>query len=301
MKPHFEQLFKRNVPLAQHTTFRIGGPASAFYATSSADDCIAAVSAAIDAGRTWRVIGMGSNILACDGPLELAVIAFTGGPAPCLVDDGAIEVSGATALGDLVTSCAAQGLVGLENLAGIPGTVGGAIAGNAGAYGTCIADPLRSVSILARDGSIREVAGDDLEFDYRWSRIKNTGEVVLGAKFVLPTGDRRSVQHEIDRIMADRRRKHPDHTIHATAGSFFKNLPPPPGEARRKAAGALLEQVGAKDLRVGDAGPWQDHANIVVNYGSATSHDVRQLASEMTRRVRERFGIILEPEVSYLD
>jgi UDP-N-acetylmuramate dehydrogenase len=300
MKPHFEQLFKPNVPLAHYTTFRIGGPALAFHTATTADECVDAVHAAADAGIPWYVIGTGSNILAGDDPLEMAVVAFTGGPPPRLADGGAVTVSGSTALNDLVSFCAARGLEGLENLAGIPGTVGGAIAGNAGAYGTCIADSLRSVRMLASDGSTKDVEGSDLEFDYRWSRIKRTGEVVLEARFVLSSGDSETLEGEIDRVIADRRGKHPDYTTHATAGSFFKNLPPPPGETRRKAAGALLEQVGAKDLRVGDAGTWHDHANIVVNYGKATSRDVQDLASEMARRVYDRFGIVLEPEVRYL-
>lgn len=301
MKPHFDQLFKPNVSLADLTTFRIGGPARAFYTATTAKQCIAAVRAAIDAAVPWRVIGAGSNILATDDPIDRAIIAFIDRTHPARDDDGVVTVSGGTTLGDLVTFCAEQGLTGVENLAGIPGTVAGAVVGNAGAYGTCIADPLTAVRVLSREGEIRTVAKNDLKFEYRWSRLKKIGDVVLEVTFHLQRGDGGSIQAEIDRVMDDRRSKHPDYITHPTAGSFFKNLSPAPGETRRQAAGKFLEDVGAKELRVGDAGPWHDHANIVVNYGAATARDVKNLTRTMACRVFEHFGITLEPEVTFLD
>ena len=112
---------------------------------------------------------------------------------------------------------------------------------------------------------------------------------------------RREESYEELKVRADRLAKHPDYTRYPTAGSYFKNLPPRPGETKRQAAGELLEQVGAKDLRQGDAALWHNHTNIVVNYGRATSKDVRDLTDEMANRVRQRFGVTLEPEVTYLE
>lgn len=300
MKPYFDQLFKRNVPLAQNTTFRIGGPASHFCISRTTNELMAAVEAASDAGLTWQVIGEGSNILASDEPIDKAIIAFLGDTSPTFDEAGNIVVSGGTSLSRLVKFCTDRELEGLEALVGIPGTVGGAIAGNAGAYGMTISSRLHRIKLMDRAGMIRFAESHELEFDYRTSCLKASGEVVLEATFRLTHGDGGAIRENIARYWTDRESKHPDYRNVPTAGSFFKNLPPPPGESKRRAAGEYLEQVGAKELRVGDAGLWHKHANIVVNHGHATAKDVLDLTSEMARRVYDRFDITLEREVSYL-
>jgi len=289
-----------NDPLSKYTTFRIGGPAHVVYLAQSADAVEMAAEHATRQGTPWRVIGEGSNILAQDTPYEGAIIAFKNAGLPTLSSTGEINVSGGTSLGKLIYFAIGCSFQGLENLAGIPGTVGGAVVGNAGAYGSTISDHLASVRLMAADGTTSTVDASELEFDYRHSRLKKTGEVILDAQFKLPAGDKRQTKDIADTARANRYEKHPNYFQVPTAGSFFKNLPPPEGESRRVAAGKLLDQVDARKMIVGQAGLWYKHANIVVNLGRATSRDVKDLTQEMAGRVRERFGVELEPEVTFL-
>lgn len=289
-----------NDPLAKHTTFRIGGPAHVVYFAQSSEAVQTAAEHAMRDGVPWRVIGEGSNILADDATYEGAIIAFKNAGLPSLTFDGEITVSGGTKLSKLIYFTIGCGFEGLENLAGIPGTVGGAISGNAGAYGTTISTGLKAVRLMARDGTTSIVNASELEFDYRDSRLKRTGEVVLDAQFKLPLGDVRKLKAAADAARAQRVAKHPNYFQVPTAGSFFKNLPAPEGETRRVAAGKLLDEVNARTMRVGQAGLWYKHANIVVNFGRATSRDVKDLTQEMAGRVKERFGVELKPEVTFL-
>jgi len=300
MKPQIERVFKSNVPMAEHTTFRIGGPARLFCIANRGWQVERAIESAVQANIPWRVIGEGSNLLVSDAGIDSAVIAFRDDRPPMLDADEHVVVSGGTPLIELVFFTATHGFSGLEKLAGIPGSVGGAIAGNAGAYGTNITEGLQAVTLLCRDGSKITLSPDALDFDYRSSRLKLTGDVVLEARYRLQPGDRKALIRSIHETLIDRMEKHPDYRIFPTVGSFFKNLPPPPGESRRQAAGKLLDEVGAKALRIGDAGLWPKHANIVVNYGNASSDDVKTLTREMAKRVFEKFGITLEPEVTHL-
>jgi UDP-N-acetylmuramate dehydrogenase len=289
-----------NDPLAKHTTFRIGGPAQVVYLAQSSDEVQTAAEHATRDGIPWRVIGEGSNILANDTRYEGAIIAFKNARFPSLEPDGEIMVSGGTSLSKLIYFTIGCGFEGLENLAGIPGTVGGAIVGNAGAYGSTISVGLKTVRLMAPDGTTSIVNASELEFDYRDSRLKRTGEVVLNAKFKLPVGDKHKLKTAADTARAKRVEKHPNYFQVPTAVSFLKNLPPPDGETRRIAAGKLLDEVDARTMHVGQAGLWYKHANIVVNLGRATSRDVKDLTREMAWRVKEKFGVDLEPEVTFL-
>jgi UDP-N-acetylmuramate dehydrogenase len=289
-----------NDPLAKYTTFRIGGPAHIVYLAQSADAVQTAAEHAAREGIPWRVIGEGSNILARDTAYEGAIIAFKNAGLPDLTTNGEITVSGGTHLSKLVYFSIGCGFQGLENLAGIPGTVAGAIAGNAGAYGSTISSGLTKVRLMAPDGTISIVPASELEFEYRNSRLKNTREVVLEAYFKLPAGNCRELKAAAQAARVARNEKHPNYYQTPTAGSFFKNLPPPPGKTQRLPAGKLLDEVNARNMRVGFAGLWHKHANIVVNLGRATSQDVKDLTSEMAKRVKEKFGVELEPEVTFL-
>ena len=300
MTTSIDSIFIRDVSMSLHTTFRIGGPARFFMQATSADEVVAAVAVARTSGCAWRVIGEGSNLLADDGAIDKAIIAFIDTSSPRLTDDDHIVVSGGAPLHTLVRFCEHCSCAGLAKLIGIPGTVGGAIAGHAGAYGVTVAEGLESVRVMDREGTIATVRAKELSFDYRTSRLTHSGEIVLEATYRLPKSDRANITREIDDTLADRRTKHPDYLRWPTAGSYFKNLPPLPGEPRRLAAGKVLDEVDAKKLRVGDAGVWHQHANIVVNYGHATARDVKLLTETMAQRVHERFGIVLEPEVQYL-
>lgn len=291
--------FERNVPLSSHTTFRIGGPAKAFIEVSTPDQVVEAAWKAEGMGLPWQVIGQGSNILASDNGYSGAVIVFQDETPPRRENEGLITVSGGYPLSMLVEFMAACGAGGLENLIGIPGTVGGAIAGNAGAYGTAVSDPLVRVLLLDRNGGMKKVKSDELRFAYRSSSIKDGGEVVLEASFEVRKSSPEELQKVLHERMTDRRRKHPDWKEVPTAGSYFKN--PLGNGGVRMAAGKLLEEAGCSGLRVGGAYLWPSHANIIVTERSARSRDVRALAEMMSRRVDEKCGIALTPEVVYLE
>jgi UDP-N-acetylmuramate dehydrogenase len=290
--------FERNVPLSDHTTFRIGGPAAAFIEVASQDGVIEAAWKAEGMGLPWHVIGHGSNILASDKGYDGAIIVFKDLHPPTLHDDGNITVSGGFPLFDLVRFMAERGLTGIEDLAGIPGTVGGAIAGNAGAYGKSISDALASLLLLDRNGGMRRVSPAELFFAYRTSSLKGTGDVVLEATFRTSPADAHELMGIVEARLTDRRQKHPDHALIPTAGSFFKN--PTNGDGSRIPAGKLLDDAGCKDLRVGGARLWHKHANIIVAESGTKASEVKELAEQMSQRVSEHHGIALVPEVVYL-
>ncbi|MFA5811180.1 MAG: UDP-N-acetylmuramate dehydrogenase [bacterium] len=291
--------FERGVQLSTYTTFRIGGPATAFTIARSSDEVTEAAWKAEGQGLPWHVIGHGSNLLVSDNGFDGAVIVFRDERPPRLNCDGSVTVSGGAALHSLVDFMAINGLSGLENLVGIPGTVGGAICGNAGAYGTAISERLVSVVLLDRMGGMRHAVPEELMFAYRSSTLRVNNEVVLEATFFAEHADPSEIRQAIEERLADRCHKHPDPSRVPTAGSYFKN--PPSDNGRRMPAGQLLEEAGCKDMRVGGAHLWHSHANIIVTDGNATAKDVRNLASEMANRVEERFGLRLMPEVIYLE
>jgi len=291
--------FSEMVPLAGYTTFRLGGPAALLAEVSTTEDAVRAVEKARETGVKWRVIGHGSNILPVDSKINTAIIVFRSDAPPDIRPDGTVKVSGGYPLSALVDCLAYKGLGGLERLAGIPGTIGGAVTGNAGAYGTTIGEHVVSATILDRDGNVREISAEEFSFAYRHSRIRETGEAVLDVTFKTVPDDAHSLRATLVGKLIDRRIKHPDPMFTATAGSFFRN--PEDANGNRTAAGRMLEEAGCKELRVGNAHPWQKHANIIVTEGIAKASDVKKLAAEMASRVKTKFGVELTPEVSYLE
>ena len=198
----------------------------------------------------------------------------------------------------LVNATLDAGLTGLEFASGIPGTVGGAVVGNAGCYGHEIGDLVREATVLHEDGRIVRLDAGDFAFAYRTSALKERGDVVLELELELARGDVAAARATRQAHLADRRHKHPWDL--PCAGSYFQNLPPSaPGE-RRRAAGQLLEAAGAKAMREGDAAVFARHANIIVNHGQARAADVLRLAGRMKDAVRERFGEELREEVRHL-
>lgn len=290
--------FERGVKLADHTTFRIGGPVQAFYEAHCADEVVEAAWKAEGMGLPWRVIGHGSNILASDDGYPGAVIVYRDERPPLLGSDLTVKASAGLTLLSLINFMAESGFSGIEELAGIPGTLGGAIAGNAGAYGKAIGERVESVLLLDRNGSMRRVGTNDLKFSYRWSSIKESGFVILEATLRAELSDPAEIRRTISEKLADRACKHPDPGVVGTAGSFFKNPTAPDGS--RIAAGKLLEEAGCKNLKVGGAHLWRSHANIIVADADTKSSDVKKLSEEMAERVSKRFGIDLTPEVLFL-
>lgn len=290
-------IMKFKVKLSSYSTLRIGGPAEFFIEADSSDLVADAVDFACQRGLVWRILGHGSNVLISDEGLPGVTIVFRDTALPTIEGDIA-RVSGGVPLADLVTFLCKRGLGGIEDLAGIPGTVGGATAGNAGAYGTAIGDRVVDATILEEDGTVHEANASELAFSYRHSALKTRPTVVLEARIRTIPAPALQLIARAEKRLADRAQKHPDSKMTPTAGSWFKNIKR--GTDPALAAGRLLEEVGCKSLRVGGASVWPRHANILVTDETATSADVRALADEMARRVEEKFGIRLEPEVRYL-
>ena len=293
-------------PLRLHTTFRIGGPADFFYVARSPERLVAALRAGHELGLRVFLLGGGSNLLVSDAGLRGLVVRNA---CEEVEFDGTVTHVGCGAdfLG-FIERCRDRSLAGLEFAAGIPGSIGGALYGNAGCYGRDIGSHVIECTHATLDGAQVETRpGAWYEFGYRDSRLKRDPRVLLSCRLRLAHGDRQAIQRELDEKLEIRRVKHPAWRTEPTAGSYFKNLPPDwqvPGAklspgTRRVAAGQLLEECGCRGLRVGDAVVFAKHANIIVNAGHASAADVLALAEEMKSRVRERFGVTLEEEVMF--
>lgn len=285
-----------NLPLAPWTTFRIGGPAAAVVTVRSPEEAVRAVRSIAAVGARWTVVGGGSNLLVPDEGYDGVVLLMRAARVQIVEHD--IEAEAGADLGRLVSSSAWAGLGDLTFAAGIPGTIGGAVVGNAGAWGRAIGECVASVRVLrARTLEAADLSRDELGFDYRSSVLQSTGDLLLSVRLALQPADRKLLLRQIDELRARRAERLPDQPC---AGSFFRNLPPVrPGEPREP-AGRLLEAVGAKGLRVGDAAVSERHANVIVNLGHARCRDVLALAEELERRVAEKFGVRLIREVRLL-
>ncbi len=294
-------------PLRHHTTFRIGGPADWFVAARTPESLVAALAAAHALELPVFLLGGGSNLLVSDEGFRGLVVRnacedvqFDGTAA--LVGCGADYL-------EFLRRCQRRGLAGLAYAAGIPGSVGGAVFGNAGCYGQDIGSRVVECSVASLDGSrLETLPAAWFEFAYRDSRLKREPRVLLSCLLRLEAGDPAQIQREMDDKLEIRRVKHPQWREEPTAGSYFKNLPPgfqvpglphSPG-THRVAAGALLDACDARGMRVGDAMVFAKHANILVNAGRATARDVLTLAERLKSLVRERFGVELEEEVMFL-
>ncbi|MBI5710275.1 MAG: UDP-N-acetylmuramate dehydrogenase [Candidatus Eisenbacteria bacterium] len=294
-------------PLRLHTTFRIGGPADFFFAARTPDHLVTALRAARAAGVPVFLLGGGSNLLVSDAGFRGLVIRNA---CDAVEFEGTVaHVGCGTDFLDFIYQCRDRGLAGLEFAAGIPGSVGGALFGNAGCYGQDIGSYTIECTHTTPDGAVVETKPAAwYEFAYRDSRLKREPRVLLSCLLQLRRGDPVESRREIEEKLELRRIKHPQWRIEPTAGSYFKNLPPDwqmpdakhsPG-THRVPAGQLLDACGCRGLRVGDAMVFAKHANIIVNAGHATAREVLQLAGTMKARVREKFGVELEEEVMFL-
>lgn len=284
--------------LYRHTTMKVGGPAELYVEADTAQKLVEAVVAAREENVPYFVMAGGSNLIIDDAGLSGLVIRYTA--SNMVADNLSIGCEGGLSLWSLVQEAGNRGWAGLESLAGIPGSVGGAVFGNAGAFGYSIADILESGIILTPANTIETVERDYFRFRYRHSHLKESGDILLSVKLVFKLGNKESLWKKMEEILALRAEKHPPHDW-PCAGSFFKNIEKPGEPYGKLAAGILLDKVGAKNLRVGQAGVFYKHANIIVNHGAARYADIRRLANLMRQRVKEEFGIILEEEIRYVD
>jgi UDP-N-acetylmuramate dehydrogenase len=284
----------RDFPLARLTTIRTGGPADFFARPADADGLISILAWAREAGVAVGVVGSGSNLLVADEGLRGLAIKLDAELASIERDGVRVLCGGGARLPSAAAKVAAWGLAGLEFGINIPGTVGGAVKMNANAYGGELAKVLEWVEVCTAEGAERRAPGQ-LGFSYRSSNL-GTGEVVSRASFSLREAEAADVKRTMGEMRGRRREAQPSGI--KTFGSTFKN--PEDERAGGRTAGQLLEDAGCQGLQVGGARFAPKHGNFVENRGDATTSDVLNLMAEGRRRVWEKFGVELEPEVQAL-
>lgn len=294
MTSAFGPALKFDYPLAPLTSYKTGGAAKYFIATGSTDEVGHAVTSARRLNMPYFLIGGGSNLLVSDSGFDGLIIKVDV-RGIWLAGPGVIDCGAGEDLMALVKFASDNGLTGLEFAAGIWGSVGGALYGNAGAFGGEIGSVVKDVTLVDAEGAVRTVGPEYCRFAYRDSYLKKTHEVVSRATFQLQPGDPDVIQARVNEILQLRDGKHPNTGM--SAGCFFKNIPDPSQPFGKLPAGKLLEEAGAKQLQVGRAKVFEKHANIIVNTGGATSREIRALADLMKERVKEKFQIELEEEV----
>ncbi len=302
---------RREVPLAPMTTFKVGGPAELLLETRTDEEIVEALKIARAAGGKVTVLGGGSNVLISDRGLRGLVIHPKGGTVSLLGSSGTepavswaalIRADAAVPINGLVRWTINRGLAGLEAWAGTPGTVGGAIYGNAHWKSTNIGDLVESVRLARPDGTLLQAPADRMEFEYDYSRLKRTGEVVLWAAFrVTPGGDPDALRAVARESLAFRKRTQPLES--PSAGCIFMN----PDRVRDKvpdgippSAGALVDRAGLKGAAQNGARVSPTHANFIINDGAATASDIRALIERCRDAVKDRFGVALRNEIIYL-
>ncbi|MDY6262820.1 MAG: UDP-N-acetylmuramate dehydrogenase [Fibrobacter sp.] len=294
-----------NEPMNKHTSFKVGGPARYFVKAESLDDLKKAFNLASEKGIPFFILGNGTNLLVSDKGFDGVIITLAGEFS--LIEDlgnGAFKVGAAVPLGRFARSVLKQGFAGIHKLAGIPGTLGGAIYMNAGAYGQEIGTCCTQVTVLEDDGNIREFAANECEFGYRQSIFQKNNAIILSATFLLPTAaslgkTTADLEAELAECMAKRKASQPLNM--PNAGSTFKRLSAGAADTPAQIApGYYIEQAGLKGYRIGGAEVSTVHANFIVNAGGATASDIKQLSEFVQQKVTEKFGIKLHREIILL-
>ena len=282
---------RRDEPLAAHTTLRVGGPAAWYLLPADEAGLIAACAWAREQGLPCWTLGNGSNLLVPDEGVDGCVIATQPGCHWVKWEAGGVAAGAGYPTQRLLNEAARRGLSGLEGLSGVPGTVGGAVVMNAGTAAGETSAVVVSVRVLLPSGEVAEWGPAELGFGYRSSRLQAAGHVALSARLRLIPGDPAAIRADLAARGKRRRATQPIEL--PNAGSIWTN---PPGNH----AGALVEAAGCKGLRVGDAVVSSKHANFIVNAGAAKTADVLAVMRIVRARVRERTGIVLEPEIRWM-
>ena len=300
LRQTFGDRVRERVALTALTTFRIGGLADWMLETRDPDDLVAAVRATRAMGLPLTVLGGGSNVLVGDAGVRGLVLRLRHG-ALTRVGSSGVRADGGVTLNGLVRWTIQRGLAGLERWAGTPGTVGGAVHGNAHFDGRLLGDMVTSVGLVDRTGTVSRVCRTEMGFGYDESRIQHTGEWVLWVEFRVAPGEVDALRAVARRSLAFRKRTQP--LGPASAGGVFQNPRPEDGplpDEVPRSAGALIDRVGLKGRRIGGAVVSAVHGNFIVNEGGATATDVRRLIELCRTAVRARFGITLREELIYL-
>ena len=295
-----DERLRRNVPLGQYTTFRIGGPADVLYDATTNDELANAILAARSAGIPWFVLGLGANILVGDRGVRGLVIRNVAKHFR-FEDDGTLWVESGAVMQELIPEAVRRGWSGLEHYVGIPSTVGGAIWQNLHFLSPAperertmfIAEVFDSCEILSEEGERKVVGADYVCFGYDDTVFHHRRDIVLAATFRLEPEEPAVMHRIMQENLSWRGARHPWLQYHPSAGSIFKKI-------EGVGAGRLIDQCGLKGHRVGDAQISHIHANIMVNLGHATAAEVRELIRVAQRCVKERFGYEIEPEIGFI-
>ena len=287
-----DMTYEREAPLAKYTSFRIGGPAKRMAFPKDGSQMVLLIAFARSCGARPLVIGNGTNLLFPDGGVDRLVVNTREFAGVSMDARGRVVAESGASLARTAVFAQQQGLTGLEFAHGIPGSIGGAVCMNAGAYGGEMRQVVESASVLFPDEGVKQLRGEELAFSYRRSLLTDRPDaVVLSAAFALAAGKPEEIRAKMDELMARRKASQP--LEYPSAGSTFKR---PEGYF----AAALIDECGLKGLTVGGAQVSEKHAGFVINRSGATCADVTALMAEIQRRVWEEKGVRLEPEVKVI-
>ncbi|HIS80141.1 MAG TPA: UDP-N-acetylmuramate dehydrogenase [Candidatus Scatomonas merdavium] len=278
-------------PMRRHTTFRIGGPADYLIRPETEEVLRKILALCAEEKLPYFILGNGSNLLVSDQGYRGVIIQIYKNFQQCVTEGNVIRAGAGILLSRLSAAAGEAGLTGLEFASGIPGTLGGAVFMNAGAYGGEMKDILSWADVLDEERKLRRLSAEELELGYRTSRVKKEGWIVTGAELKLKFGDPEKIREKIEELKAARTSKQP--LEYPSAGSTFKR---PEGYF----AGKLIMDAGLRGFRVGGAQVSEKHCGFVINTGNATAADVRELMRQVQEKVWEKYQVRLEPEVRFL-
>ena len=299
---------ENNVDLKKYNTYHVGGKADYFTIAKSRQDLIDAFNFAKEKQIPYAVLGKGSNVLvSSEGFRGLVAINKHN---EIKRNEQSIWASAGTSIAALTKFTRDEGLSGIEFLAGVPGSLGGAIVGNAGCFGEKISDVLESVEFINEDGEAITLPKEKLGFSYRESAFKKSVKgIILGATLKLSESGSKEVEQKVEEILKKRSAKDPRGK---TSGSFFKNIPESKASAKilgeivvrgidgNIPTGKLIDEAGCKGMKVGGAQVSTHNAGFIINTGDATTDDIKELAEQVKKKVYNKFGVEIEPEVRYL-
>lgn len=282
-----------NEPMAKHTSINIGGPADVYVQPAYKDELVQVIDECRNHNASFIILGHGSNVLVPDEGLRKVVIQLYPHFSECWMDESGtyIFAEAGAPLSTLAYLACQEGKTGLEFASGIPGTVGGAICMNAGAYDHDMSEVCVMVDILMPDGELVSLLGEQMGFGYRTSNLQKNGGIVLSAGFALAPGNKQDIENYMKDL--NRRRRETQPLEYPSVGSTFKR---PQGHF----AGKLISDCGLKGFTIGGAQVSEKHAGFVINTGNATAADVLSLMEHIQETVENRYGVVLEPEVKIL-
>ena len=280
-----------NEPLRNHTTFKVGGEADAFLSVKTQEELIKAVQLCRQKNVPYFILGNGSNLLVSDKGFRGLIISIGREMAQITLDGNRITAQAGALLSTVAQTAAKNSLTGMEFASGIPGSIGGAMVMNAGAYDGEMKMIVETVTVLTEEGEIRTLSNEEMEFGYRASRLKKEKEIVLSVTVLLAEGDKAAILEKMNDFAARRREKQP--LEYPSAGSTFK---PPEGMF----AGKLIMDAGLRGYTVGGAQVSEKHCGFVINKDKATADEIYTLIHNVQAKVKEVSGVTLEPEVIFV-